>query len=88
MRVVKGGEQFEKMTQSQTDAHQITTDDLAFSAYLKLKGFHLITSNQSNSRITFTFDIANAAGESLKVEFVNSQFLSYYNELRNLKKLL
>jgi len=28
----------------------ITTDDLAFSAYLKMKGYHLIKSDQKNQR--------------------------------------
>ena len=66
----------------------ITTDDLAFSAYLRMKEFPLITSNQNNGKSTFTFEIRECDPEALKVEFVNSRFLSYYNELRNLKKLL
>lgn len=66
----------------------ITTDDLAFSAYLRMKEFPLITSNQNNGKSTFTFEIMNIDPEALKVEFVNSRYLSYYNELRNLKKLL
>jgi len=68
--------------------HQITTDDLAFSAYLKMKGYHLIKSNQKRSKSTFSFDIGTEEPNPLKVEFVNSKFLSFYNELRNLKKLI
>ena len=68
--------------------HHITTDDLAFSAYLKVKGYHLIRSNQKKSKSTFIFDIGTADPNPLKVEFVNSEFLSFYNELRNLKKLI
>ena len=67
--------------------NHITTDDLAFSAYLKMKGHHLIKSDQKKSKRTFTFEIVNGDGEVLKMEFINSEFLSFYNELRNLKKL-
>ena len=67
--------------------NRITTDDLAFSAYLKIKGHHLIKSDQKKSKNTFIFDIGTGDANSLKVEFINSEFLSFYNELRNLKKL-
>jgi len=68
--------------------NQITTDDLAFSAYLKMKGYHLIKSNQKKSKSTFVFAIGTEDANSLKVQFINSEFLSFYNELRNLKKLI
>ncbi len=67
---------------------QIITDDLAFSAYLKMKGYHLIKSDQKKSKSIFVFAIGAEDGNSLKVEFINSEFLSFYNELRNLKKLI
>ena len=66
--------------------HHITTDDLAFSAYLKMKGFRLIKLDQKKSKTLFTFDVDGRSGQ-LKVEFVNSPFLQFYNELRNLKKM-
>lgn len=69
------------------ETNQIATDDLAFSAYLKMRGHRLIKSNHQKSKYIFSFDIGSDEGESLKVEFVNSEFLKYYNELRNLKKL-
>jgi len=73
-------------------SHQITTnhiatDDLAFSAYLKMKGHRLIRCDRDTSKTIFTFDV-NGDGEKLKVEFINSPFLQYYNELRNLKKMI
>jgi hypothetical protein len=68
--------------------HQIATDDLAFSAYLRMKGFHLIKSNRNKSKSTFVFDIGAEDADALKVQFVNSEFLSFYNELRNMKKLI
>jgi hypothetical protein len=68
--------------------NRIVTDDLALSAYLKMKGYHLIRSDQKKSKSTFVFAIGVENANSLKVEFVNSEFLSFYNELRNLKKLI
>ena len=70
-----------------TSAHHITTDDLAFSAYLKMKGHPLIKCDQNKSKILFTFDV-DGNSQQLKVEFINSPFLQYYNELRNLKKMI
>jgi hypothetical protein len=67
--------------------HHITTDDLAFSAYLKMKGFRLIKCDQKESKTLFTFDL-DGRGDKLKVKFINSPFLQFYNELRNLKKML
>jgi hypothetical protein len=67
--------------------NQITTDDLAFSAYLKMKGYPLIRSDQKKSKSTFTFEVDGNI-EELKVEFINSQFVRFYNELRNLKKMI
>ena len=66
--------------------HHITTDDLAFSAYLKMKGHRLITSDRKRSKTLFTFDVDTDI-EHLKVEFINSEFVQFYNELRNLKKM-
>jgi len=65
----------------------ITTDDLAFSAYLKMKGYHLIKSDQKKSKSTFTFEVDGDV-DQLKVEFINSDFVRFYNELRNLKKMI
>jgi hypothetical protein len=67
--------------------YHITTDDLAFSAYLKMKGYPLIKSDQKKSKSTFTFEV-DLDIEELKVEFINSQFVQFYNELRNLKKMI
>ncbi len=67
--------------------NHISTDDLAFSAYLRMKGYQLIKSDQKKSKNTFVFAIGTEDANSLKVEFINSEFLCFYNELRNLKKL-
>jgi len=72
---------------NQISSEQITTDDLALSAYLKLNGHRLIKSDQKGSKIIFTFEVEGDP-EQLKVDFVNSEFLQFYNELRNLKKMV
>ncbi len=68
--------------------NHIATDDLAFSAYLRMKGYHLIKLDRKKSKSTFVFDIGAADAGDLKVEFINSEFLSFYNEIRNMKKLI
>ncbi len=68
--------------------NHITTDDLAFSAYLKTKGYRLIRSNRQKSRNVFSFEIKSTDKDLLMMEFINSDFLKYYNELRSLKKLI
>jgi len=74
-------------TSHQKNNH-IATDDLAFSAYLKMRGYPLIKSNNSQSKKLFVFSIAKNEAELLKIEFINSEFLTFYNEVRNIKKIL
>lgn len=74
------------MKSPEIKTHQITTDDLAFSAFLKTKGHRLIRSDQRRSKSLFTFEL-NGDANALRLEFINSDFVRFYNELRNLKKL-
>lgn len=74
-------------TSNQED-HHITTDDLAFSAYLKMHGYQLIKSNSTRSKKSFVFQIEHNKADALKIEFINSEFLNFYNEIRNMKKIL
>jgi len=71
-----------------SNQNQISTDDLAFAAYLKLQGYHLIKSNGSLNRKLFVFDIGDQKRHDLQMAFINSEYLNYYNQLRNMKKLL
>jgi hypothetical protein len=75
-------------TTDQIKQNQITTDDLAFSAYLRLHGYRLIKSQNNKIKKSFVFEIGSDDIPTLKLDFINSKFLTYYNELRNLKKLL
>jgi len=76
-----------KKESHQITKNQITTDDLAFSAYLRLKGHRLITSDKRRSKVLFTFEVEGNP-DQLKVDFINSELIRFYNELRNLKKML
>jgi predicted CoA-binding protein len=58
---------------------------LALAAYLKMKGYHLVKLNPKKSKSIFTFEIGAKVPEVVKMEFINSEFLSFYNEFRNLK---
>ncbi|NOZ62136.1 MAG: hypothetical protein GXO74_10680 [Calditrichaeota bacterium] len=72
----------------QTQSNQIISDDLALAAYLKMKGYRLTEFHHNKSKIYFTFDLDDADVRQLKTDFVNSDFLVFYNELRNLKKIM
>lgn len=74
-------------SQPRTTNH-ITTDDLAFSAYLRMLNYPLVESHGSGTKLMFTFGVPTSEEKALRVKFINSEFLTYYNELRNLKKLL
>ena len=73
---------------NQIQSNLIKTDDLAFSACLRMNGYQLVKSDQIKSKKIFQFDIGTKDADKLKVEFINSDYLNFYNELRNLKKLI
>ena len=75
-------------TSKTTKGNHITTDDLAFSAYLRMLNYPLVELNRSDTKLIFTFGVPTSEEKALRVKFINSEFLTYYNELRNLKKLL
>ena len=76
------------MANTSNQNNHITTDDLAFSAWLKMRGYQLIKSNSYKTKKSFVFKIDSGEAEALKIEFINSDFLNFYNELRNMKKIL
>ena len=77
----------ERPQSHQIISDQTTTDDLAFSADLKDNGHRSVRSDQNGPKARFTFEIDRSI-EELKVESINSQFIQFYNELRNLKKMV
>ena len=74
------------------EPNQYKTDDLAFAAFLRVKGFQLsrvekIQPNRTDSKRAFYFDVSDEQLQTLKLEFVNSDVLRFYNHILGLKKL-
>lgn len=74
------------------ELNEYRTDDLAFAAFLRVKGFQLnrvekIQPNRTDSKRAFHFELPNERLQELKLEFVNSDVLRFYNEILGLKKL-
>ena len=74
------------------EPNKYKTDDLAFAAFLRVKGFQLsrvekIQPNRTNSKRAFYFEVSNEQLQALKLEFVNSDVLRFYNHILGLKKL-
>jgi hypothetical protein len=70
------------------ESHLIETDDLAFSAYLRTKGYRLVKMDSLRSKIFFFFELPEKTVSEEKIAFIHSDSLKFYNEIRNLKKLL
>jgi len=72
--------------------NEYRTEDLAFAAFLRVKGFQLnrverTQPNRTDSKRAFYFEVPEAKLQELKLEFVNSDILRFYNEILGLKKL-
>ncbi len=68
------------------------TEDLAFAAFLRIKGYELLKAEKVNpanwrSYRFFIFKVPDGEIDELRLNFVNSDFLKFYNEILSLKKL-
>ncbi len=75
-----------------SEQNKYRTDDLALAAFLRVKGFQLsrvekIQPNRTDSKRAFYFEVPESQLQELKLEFVNSDILRFYNQLLGLKKL-
>jgi len=75
-----------------SEQNQYRTDDLALAAFLRVKGFQLsrvekIQPNRTDSKRAFYFELPDERLQALKLEFVNSDILRFYNHILGLKKL-
>ena len=74
------------------EQNEYRTEDLALAAFLRVKGHNLIRvertqPNRTDSKRVFYFDLPESQRQTLKLEFVNSDILRFYNEIIGLKKL-
>ena len=72
--------------------NEYRTEDLAFAAFLRVQGYALsrvekLNPTERNSKRTFMFDVPPDMLQELKLAFVNSDILRFYNEIISLKKL-
>jgi len=65
-----------------------STSDIALAAYLKLKGMILVECGKDGQKFRFVFEDPGDQGEQFALEFVNSDFRRYDDEIRSLKKVL
>jgi hypothetical protein len=76
------------MVSLQMDAGHISADGLAFSAYVRMGPNRLTRLHRSEARVGFGFDRESTGAQSLEVEFSNTEFLRFYDNVRNLEKLV
>lgn len=63
------------------------TSDIALAAYLKLKGLKLVRCSRED-KFVFEFEDPTGEAQALALEFINSDFRRYDDEMRSLKKII
>tara|TARA_R110000824_G_scaffold357024_1_gene544341 strand:- start:882 stop:1115 length:234 start_codon:yes stop_codon:yes gene_type:complete len=68
---------------------EYSTSDLSLAAFLLMKGLKLKDAKKiSSGKFNFLFDDPNDSAKKLALDFVNSEFCEFDNQVRNLKKLI
>ncbi len=66
-----------------------TTSDIGIAAYLQLKGIKLVECRRlETGKFHFSFQDSEQKCQSLSLEFLDSEFCKFDNNVRNLKKIL
>ena len=66
-----------------------TTSDIGIAAFLQLRGIKLVECKRLESgKFHFAFDDPQSQCPSLSIEFLDSDFCRFDNNVRNLKKIL
>lgn len=66
-----------------------TTSDIGIAAYLQLKGLKLVDCRRlETGKFHFAFEDPENKCSSLSLEFLDSEFCKFDNNVRNLKKVL
>ena len=73
-----------------TEKHEVfTTSDIGISAYLQLLGYKLVVCERLESgKFHFEFHDPNSECRLKSLEFLESDFCKFDNNVRNLKKIL
>lgn len=65
------------------------TSDIGIAAFLQLRGFRLVECKRlSNGKFYFRFEDPNNECQSASLDFLDSEFCKFDNNVRNLKKVL
>lgn len=65
------------------------TSDLALAAYMVTKGMSLVKAKRlDNGKYYFEIDDPNNEAEAMKLEFINSEYYRFDNNLKMLKKMM
>ena len=65
------------------------TSDLALTAYMVTKGMKLAKAERlPNGRYYFEVEDPNNDANKMKLEFINSEFMKFDNNLKMLKKMM
>ena len=65
------------------------TSDIGIAAYLQLQGVKLISCKRlENGKFHFEFEDPSQQGRLKALEFLDSEFCKFDNNVRNLKKIL
>lgn len=66
-----------------------TTSDIGIAAYLQLKGIKLVECRRlETGKFHFSFQDPEQKCQALSLEFLDSEFCKFDNNVRNLKKIL
>ena len=66
-----------------------TTSDIGIAAYLQLKGLKLTACRRlETGKFYFSFEDPKDQGQLFSLEFLDSDFCRFDNNVRNLKKVL
>lgn len=72
-----------------SEARTYTTSDIGIAAYLQLKGVKLVECKRLESgKFHFKFLDEGSTCQQLSLEFLDSDFCKFDNNVRNLKKIL
>ncbi|MBC8466020.1 hypothetical protein H8D57_03245 [bacterium] len=75
-----------------SEHNEYGTEDLAFAAFLRVQGYAItrvekLNPNEQRSKRTFFFNVTKSQLQELKIKFINSDILRFYNQILGLKKL-